>query len=144
MPGNEALGVSGTDRIDSQPRSAIIRRMPTLRTLRRLAPLVLAWFALFIGASIASPIIKPPAAQMICSAGGIMKLLAAGDDTPDAKASAGMDCPLCASIAHAGPAHRYGVEPPPSLSHALRPVVAARLAWLTRSPLPPRGPPLFS
>jgi hypothetical protein len=30
------------------------------------------------------------------------------------------------------------------LAHALRPMPSAHIAWLTGSPLPPRGPPAFS
>jgi hypothetical protein len=121
--------------------------MEALRTHPFLARLVLAWFVLFVGASVASPIIEPSATQLICSANGTMKLVAsdiANDDGQAQSSAVGMDCPLCSPIAHALPTSEQLTLLPSGLGHALQPAVAARLAWLTRSPLPARGPPSFS
>ncbi len=121
--------------------------MEAFRTHPLLARLVLVWFVLFIGASVASPIIEPSATQLICSANGAMKLVAGDSANGDGQAQSstvGMDCPLCAPMGHALPASDQLTLVPSGLGHALQPAVAARLAWLTRSPLPARGPPSFS
>jgi len=118
--------------------------LQTLREARFITRLVLVWFALFIGASVASPLVKPQASQMVCSAMGGMKMVM-GDDTGDSPTfSSGMDCPLCAHVSAPPPPAAQGFEPVSALAYALRPVAAAHIAWLTGSPLPPRGPPAFS
>lgn len=121
--------------------------MDAFRTHKLLARLVLAWFALFVGVSVASPIVKPSSTQLICSASGAMKLVAV--DTADGEGQAQssmatMDCPLCSPMGLALPTPERTVDLPHALAHALRPVAAAHLAWLTRSPLPARGPPAIS
>ena len=121
--------------------------MPVLQTLREarfITRLVLVWFALFIGASVASPLVKPQATQIVCSAMGGMKMVM-GDDAGDGQTSSGgMDCPLCAHVSAPPPVAVPGFEPVSALAHALRPIPAAHIAWLTGSPLPPRGPPALS
>jgi hypothetical protein len=115
--------------------------MPVPRQAPLIARLVLVWFALFIGASIASPLVHPSAVQVVCSGYGAMKLVTGDNENADVKTLAGMECPLCASLATLPAAPAAVVPPPDGLSHALRPCVAAHLAWVTGSPLPPRGPP---
>ncbi|MGV0959233.1 MAG: DUF2946 family protein [Limnohabitans sp.] len=118
--------------------------LQSLRNARWLTRLVLVWLALFIGAAVASPLIKPPSAQMVCSAMGGMKMVV-GDDTGERQTSpSGMDCPLCAQICGPVPTMALAVVAPSALAHALRPMASAHIAWLTGSPLPPRGPPAFS
>ena len=122
--------------------------MPTalqsLRNAHLITRLVLVWFALFIGASVASPLVKTQATQMVCSAMGGMKMVV-GDDASDSKASSGgMDCPLCVHVSAPPPVNGVGFEPVNALAHALRPMPSAHIAWLTGSPLPPRGPPALS
>ena len=121
--------------------------MDAIRTHRLLARIVLAWFVLFIGASVASPLIKPSAAQLICSASGAMKLVSAGGGDGNDTSSTGvatMDCPLCVPVALALPTPESTLHLPSSLAYAWRPTVAAHLVWVTRSSLPARGPPAFS
>ncbi len=121
--------------------------MPALQTLRNahlLTRLVLVWFALFIGISVASPLVKPQTAQMVCSAMGGMKMVM-GDDAGDSqKSSGGMDCPLCAHVSAPPPPVSLGFETRSALAYALRAIPSAHIAWLTGSPLPPRGPPALS
>ena len=117
-----------------------------MRTLRRahwISRLVLVWFALFIGAAVASPILKPAGGQMVCSAMGGMKMVM-GDEGQPQPSTASMDCPLCAPMMAppAPPAHAF--ERPSALAHALQPLPAARIAGLTGAPLPPRGPPALN
>ena len=118
--------------------------LQTLRNAHLITRLVLVWFALFIGVSVASPLVKPQASQMVCSAMGGMKMVMV-DDTGDSQlASAGMDCPLCAHIGAPPAPQSLAWAPPSALAHALRPTPAAHIAWLTGTPLPPRGPPALS
>ena len=115
--------------------------LQTLRNARWLARLVLVWFALFIGVAIASPMVKPVAGQIVCSAMGGMKMVMDGDSDQGTQPSASMDCPLCAPLITPPTPAAHAFEPPSALSHALQPVAAARIAGLTGAPLPPRGPP---
>ncbi len=118
--------------------------MRFLRDSKLTARLVLAWFALFVGVGLASPLIKPESVQMVCSASGQMKLVAADQGEGEVRIASGLDCPLCVSVL-----------PPPVLSspdftfasplaHGLRPIVAAHIAAATAPPLPSRGPPHLS
>jgi hypothetical protein len=119
--------------------------MQTLRNAHLLTRLVLVWFALFIGASVASPLVKPQSVEVVCSAMGSMKLVVGDDGAGDAvKLSGGMDCPLCAPVFGPVPVVSLVLDVPSALAHALRPMAAAHIAWLTGSPLPPRGPPAHS
>ena len=118
--------------------------LQTLRNARWITRLVLVWFALFIGAAVASPMVKPAAGQMVCSAMGGMKMVEGGEDGTRPSASASMDCPLCAPVITPPVAHNTTVAPQPSLAHALRTLPAAHIAGLTGAPLPPRGPPALN
>lgn len=121
--------------------------MDAIRNHRLLARLVLAWFVLFVGVSVASPIVQPSATQLICSASGAMKLVALDGPDGEGQAQTGvatMDCPLCSPMGLALPTLAQTTQLQVGLAHALRPTAAAHLAWLTRSPLPARGPPTFS
>jgi len=118
--------------------------LQSLRNAHRLTRFMLVWFALFIGVAVASPLVKPQATQMVCSAMGGMKMVMADDAGHGETSSGGMDCPLCTQVS-APPAPVFsGFAAPSALAHALRPLALAHIAWLTGSPLPPRGPPSFS
>ena len=111
-----------------------------LRQARWISRLVLLWFALFLGAAVASPVFKPVGGQLVCSAMGGMKMVMDGDSDAPAP-SANMDCPLCAPLA-APPAPQVAtIAPPQALAHALQTMASAHIASLTGAPLPPRGPP---
>jgi hypothetical protein len=114
-----------------------------LRRARLFARFVLAWFVLSVGVAVASPWIHPQSTELVCSAGA-MKLLVQTDDGMKEQSTHTLDCSLCANIGSPPPELRLHVEAPHSLSHALRPVVAAHIAWLTAAPLPARGPPSAS
>ncbi len=118
--------------------------MNRLRQARFLARFVLVWFALSIGAAIASPLVNPKAMQLVCSGSGAMKLVVQADDASDLATSHTLDCPLCAALGAPPPHARSAFEPPQALAHALWPAVAATIAALTRAPLPARGPPSAS
>ena len=117
--------------------------MQALRNARHIARFVLVWFALSIGVAIASPVIHPKAMDLVCSSTGSMQLVVVGDDDSDtASSSHSLDCPLCASLSAPPPMISLPAAQPSALSHALRPVEAARIAAATAPPLPSRGPPL--
>ena len=115
--------------------------MQTLRNSKLIASLVLVWFALFLGSAVASTLIQPGHTQMVCTAGGGMKLVDMGSDDGELKVSTGMDCPLCASVTAPPPVLGAHVKAPSALAHALQPVAAAHIASATAPPLPSRGPP---
>jgi len=117
--------------------------LQSLRNAHLLTRLVLVWFALFIGVAVASPWVKPQSSQMVCSAmGGVKMVLDDASSTP--VASDGMECPLCAPIVPPASPVALSLEVASELAHALRPTSSAHIAWLTGSPLPPRGPPALS
>lgn len=116
-------------------------RLQTLRNARWLTRLVLVWFALFLGAAVASPMVKPVAGQMVCSAMGGMKMVMEGEDGHAVQPSAGMDCPLCAPMITPPSPQAQAFELPSTLGHVLLAIPAAHIAGLTGAPLPPRGPP---
>ena len=118
--------------------------MQTLRNAHLIARCVLVCFALFIGASVASPLVNPTDVQMVCVASGGMKLVSTSDDGAEVQTSAGMDCPMCASVSPPLPLFEFSLTPPSPLAHALEPIVAAHLASATAPPLPSRGPPALS
>lgn len=118
--------------------------MQTLRRAHTLARFVLVWFALSIGAAIASPLIKPQAMELICSSSGAMKVLVKTDEGAKELSGHTLDCPLCASISAPPPAARENTEPAQPLAHVLPSFPATRIASLAAAPLPARGPPAFS
>jgi hypothetical protein len=113
--------------------------MQRLRNATLLARLVLACFALAIGAAVASPLVKPATAQLLCSSDGSIQLQADGGDQSSAHA---LDCPLC--VATAPPPAWFALaltsEQP---DHIARVGLSQRnVALMAGAPLPPRGPPL--
>lgn len=123
--------------------------MSTLQTLRNaqmLTRLVLVWFALFMGAAVASPLVKPQATEMVCTAMGSMKLVQADADDAGATASlhTALDCPDCLPLIAPALATAPVVLPPGGLAHVLQPRPAARLASLLGQPWQARAPPAFS
>jgi len=108
--------------------------------MRRIARLVLAWFALSLGVAIASPLVKPSQIELVCSGSGAMKLLVKGDG--DSKpTSHTLDCPLCAALAAPPPVANIDIPFAPLLGHAVQSIPSARIAALVSAPLPARGPP---
>ena len=114
--------------------------MQTLRQSRQLTRFVLVWFALALGVAMASPLVSPKYIDLVCSSGGVMKLVAS-DDGDEAPSSSAMDSPLCMSLAFPPAPLALQVVKPSPLSHALQPIAAAHIASATAPPLPSRGPP---
>jgi hypothetical protein len=117
--------------------------MQKLRNAHLIARFVLVWFALSIGAAIASPLVKPQVMDLVCTGGGGMKLLFKTDDAGKTVALHTMDCPLCVT-ASAPPAVVLLSTPPPfPLAHVLQSIAAAPVAAFVAAPPPARGPPDF-
>ena len=118
--------------------------LQTLRSLRWLARLVLAWFVVSMGVAVASPLVNPQAMELICSGSGAIKLLVKTDDGLQEMSGHTLDCPLCATVSAPPPGVRADPLRLHPLAHALRPIPAAHIAARTAAPLPPRGPPALS
>lgn len=119
--------------------------MMTLRTTSIWTRLVLAWFVLVLGVAGASPIVHPQALAVVCTAGGAVKIVVAGDDGQLVDMGQHtLDCSLClAATLPATPLRQHFATPHP-LAHALQPIEAAHIAARMGAPLPPRGPPFFA
>jgi hypothetical protein len=116
-----------------------------LRNATWIARLVLVWFALSMGAAVASPLVNPQATELICSGSGVMKVLVKNADGSSTEVVSRMaDCPLCASVSAPPPAAQVVTEPLQPLGFVLQSIPAAHIAALTAAPPPARGPPAFS
>jgi hypothetical protein len=117
-----------------------------LRNAHRLTRFVLVWFALFVAAAVASPLVKPEAVHLVCNAIGGVKLVqvdAAGADVDAAVAHSALDCPACLPLIAPPVADMLAPLPSGNLSHVLQPLPAARLAGLLGQPWQARAPPIF-
>jgi hypothetical protein len=120
--------------------------LQSLRNAHRLTRFVLVWFALFVGVAVASPLVKPEAVQLVCSAMGGVKLVqldAAGADVDAAVAHTALDCPACLPLIAPPVPDMLVPLPTGNLSHVLQPLPAARLASLLGQPWQARAPPIF-
>jgi hypothetical protein len=116
--------------------------METLRRIQRLAcQLLLAWFALSLGAAVASPLLQPQSMDVVCSGSGTMQLMASDDGGAVDAGGHKHDCRLCVMI---------GAPPVPVVFAAHEAPADTPLLQLTvpvPSPAPvafqPRGPPLL-
>ncbi len=129
---------------------AHLRRRTTAPAITRW---VLAWFLLALGVATAAPLVQPKPWVLVCSASGVVALVALQDD--DGSSSGGgndgaaapgglhhtLDCALCLPGGAPPPVRVWALSAPAPLPHALLPVEAARIAALVGAPLPARGPP---
>lgn len=119
--------------------------LQSLRNAHCLTRLVLVWFALFVGVAVASPLVKPEAVHLVCSAMGGVKLVtaeAASDDVGAPVAHVALDCPACLPLIAPPVADMLAQLPAVHMSHVLQPLPAARLASLLGQPWQARAPPL--
>jgi hypothetical protein len=113
--------------------------------LQRLARLVLAWYVLFLGASVLAATLSPRSMEMVCTSAGMVMWVDGSDDAaPNPKV--GMDCPLCAHSAASLPPTSIAqqVHQPDARGHIVQKLPAAVLLSRTAPPLPSRGPPDLS
>jgi len=115
--------------------------MQAFRQLRHLTRFVLVWFALSLGVAMASSLVAPKATELVCTSGGMLKIVDV-DGTDSAAPSHGqLDCALCLPVALPPAPCAVPLVQVSPLSHALQPVAAAHIASATAPPLPSRGPP---
>lgn len=101
--------------------------------------LVLAWFALALGAAAASPLVAPRVLERLCSSAGVQ--WHAVDDGTAPSTHATLECPLCLGAAPPPSAEmRTATLPPPQGRQA---VVFRSAGYAARSggAFPPRAPP---
>ncbi|MDP2768640.1 MAG: hypothetical protein Q8O81_02275 [Giesbergeria sp.] len=118
--------------------------MKTLRSMTRLRWWLLAWFALYLGAAVASPIIQPQVTEMVCTSTGAVKLFVHSDGGTVELGAVGMDCPMCL-LGATVPVTTH-VALPVLLPQADIPALPARVFTViaTAAPPPARAPPCFS
>jgi hypothetical protein len=117
--------------------------MQPRRDARLIARLVLVWFALSLGAAIASPLVAPRATSLVCS-GASVKMIVQGADGEMAEIGhSTLDCPLCAVMNAPPPLANAVVQSRHALSHALLPIQTARIAGIG-TPWQARAPPDLS
>ena len=117
--------------------------MHRVRTSTLLARLALAWFVMTLCVAGASPVVHPVAMEIVCSAGGSVKVVVVTADDGGAVevGQHTLDCPLCFA-ATLPLAQTDGLpDKPQPLARALQPIPAAHIAALVGAPLPARGPP---
>ena len=117
--------------------------LQALRNAHTLTRLVLVWLALFVGAAVATPLLKSPSVEMVCSgAGGTKMVQTDAADTSRLWDYASLDCPAClpliappVAIAAAG---LFSAD----LLHCLWPVSSAPLSSRQGQPWQARAPPV--
>lgn len=117
--------------------------MQFLRNARFITRLMLVWFALYLGVAVASPIVNPQAAELICASTGVMKLIVQTDDGAKEVSGAMLDCPLCATGGAPPPSFMGQAAPRQALAYVLPGIAPAHVASFTAAPLPARGPPSY-
>lgn len=121
--------------------------MPIFRLMTRWRSWVLAWFALSLGAAVASPLVQPRAWELVCSSAGTTALVAhdtRGDAALETPSIQGMDCPLCL-LGHAPPLPSpVGVALVAASHHLPAATPGVWVAVWTAIPPPARAPPLLS
>jgi hypothetical protein len=118
--------------------------MHYLRNAKNLARFMLVWFALSIGVAVASPMVQPQGMQLVCSGGGAMKIIVAGDDSSAPTSSHTLDCPLCASIGAPPPLDFVGFVPSIFPSTIATSFAADAPPFALTAPPPARGPPALA
>ena len=115
--------------------------MKVFRQTKTLARFVLVWFALSLGVAMASSLVAPKATEMVCTSGGMLKIVALDGNDSAAPSHEHMDCALCAPMALPLAPCTVPLVQVSLLAYALQPVAAAHIASATAPPLPSRGPP---
>jgi len=116
-----------------------------LRNAPWLARLALLWFALTLGAAIASPMVQPQQELVICTGAGMLKVVLTDDGTVTTTATSdpgdALFCPLC--LAGGAPV-AAGVQPmaqPRDSAQVPLRTPTVHIATLSAAPPPARGPP---
>ena len=118
--------------------------LQALRNAHVLTRLVLVWLALFIGAAVATPWLKSPSVEMVCSGmGGTKMVQTDAGDAPSLLGDARLDCPACLPLIAPPVAILAADLSPVALSQVLLLQSAARLVSLPGQPWQARAPPVF-
>ena len=115
--------------------------MNSLRQAKFIARFMLVWFVFSIGIASASPLVSPKAMELVCSSGGVMKLVSSDSNNADKKNNAMPDCAMYMLTALPSTPLGTTFDKTSDLSRALHPIAAAHIAAATAPPLPSRGPP---
>jgi len=108
---------------------------------------MLAWFVLFVGASVASPLIHPVDWQEVCSSNGARRLVVGSNaaDESDGVWSAlahTLDCPACLpGLAPAPGRHTLVTPNGPTTGDLVLDGRSGPVTLAASAPLPARGPP---
>lgn len=105
---------------------------------------VLAWFMLSLGVAVAAPLVHPQSLEVVCSSAGMAKVVVHTDEGTQELSQMAMECALCAPSGAPPSRVTLHLPEPLPLAYAAQSIPAARLAAMTRAPLPARGPPPFS
>ena len=116
-----------------------------LRQARTITRLILVWFALSLGAAIASPAVNPQALELICASNGVMKVLVKNADGSSTEETRRMlDCPMCAPVVAPPPVTTTSLQAAQPLGSVLQTSPATHIAATTAAPPPARGPPALA
>ena len=109
--------------------------------MTQLRWLVLAWFALYLGVAVASPIVQPKAMEIVCSSTGVAKILFHAKDGTVESGANSMDCPLC--LLGAAPPEPLQARLPaiPPLARKPSPPPCVHTVATMAAPPPARAPP---
>ena len=117
----------------------------TLRNAPWLAKLALLWFALTLGAAVASPMVQPQQTLVICTGAGMLKVVLADDGTVTTAVTSDADdalfCPLCLAAGAPVTAPVKATDPSHGMGCLPAGTPTAHIATLSAAPLPARGPP---
>jgi hypothetical protein len=113
----------------------------SLRSSHKLARLALLWFALTLGAAVATPVIHPQEELVVCSGVGLQKVLVNADGSVSSSTDSGISCPLCLIGGAPPPATLHRLAAAHTTAHALPATQAAPIKARSATPPPARGPP---
>ncbi|WCM87078.1 DUF2946 domain-containing protein [Acidovorax sp. NCPPB 3576] len=116
--------------------------MQSLRHVRLLARLILAWFVVSLGVAVAAPFVHPQRIEFVCSAGGELRWVVSGVGEDAAVPTGhGLECPLCLPTALPPPSIRAQAHAQLVPTHITGPLYRAPLTTAAGAPFPPRAPP---
>lgn len=116
--------------------------MLALRNAHHLVRWMMVWFALTLGVAVASPWVSPKTLELVCSTGGVMKMVVLNDQGEAVTSlHSSLDCPVCLGQALLSEPHWTAAPHPVPQGPVLQPIVELHVPAAIGGPLPPRGPP---
>ena len=125
-------------------QSRIMSFLQSLRNTPWLAKLALLWFALTLGAAVASPMVNPQEDLIICTSASMVIVKLNADGSLSTEAGNELSCPLCV-VGGATPPVFVSVQPvpEPALAHVQPGITNVQATASTAPPPPSRGPPVL-